>query len=133
MKNFYIKDDYAILLLRIGIGLMFILHGYPNIMGGMDKWSGLGAFGMNSIGISFYPAFWGFMAAFSEFFGGIMLVLGVYTRLFSFLLFITMFIASCAHLASGDGIMGSSHSIELAIVFLFLSMFGSGKIAFKSD
>ena len=63
--------------------------------------------------------------AFSELFGGIMIMLGIYVRYFSSLLFITMFIATCSHLSSGDGIMGASHAIESAIVFLFFILSGS--------
>ena len=122
------KNDLALLILRIGIGGMFILHGYPKIMGGSEKWIGLGKYGMGSLGIYFLPKFWGFMAAFSEFIGGAMVALGLYTRLFSFLLFITMVVASIAHINNGDGIMGASHAIEAGIVFLFLFIYGPGNI-----
>ena len=127
------KIDYALLLLRVGIGIMFFLHGYPKMIGGVEKWTGLGSYGMGSIGIHFAPVFWGFMAAFSEFFGGIMIILGIYVRYFSLLLFLTMFIAICSHLNSGDGIMGASHAIECAIIFLFLILSGSGKHGLKTD
>ena len=127
------KLDYALLILRVGIGIMFILHGYPKMMGGVEKWTGLGAYGMGSIGIHFIPAVWGFIAAFSEFIGGIMILVGFYVRYFSLLLFFTMIIASCTHIVGGDGIMGASHAIESAVVFLFLFLAGSGSLAIKSD
>ena len=93
-----INIDIALLILRVGIGIMFILHGYPKMMGGMEKWIGLGSYGMGSVGIDFFPAFWGFMAAFSEFFGGLMILFGIYIRYFSILLFITMLVAINTHL-----------------------------------
>ena len=120
------KEDIALLILRVGIGFMFILHGYPKIMGGIEKWIGLGSYGMGSIGIHYFPAFWGFMAAFSEFVGGIMILLGLYIRYFSILLFITMMVATCTHLAGGEGILGASHAIESAVVFLYLFFSGAG-------
>ena len=125
------KVDIALLILRVGIGFMFILHGYPKIMGGMEQWAGLGSKGMGSIGIHFFPAFWGFMAAFSEFVGGIMILLGIYIRYFSILLFITMLVAVCSHLAGGDGIMGASHAIESAVIFLCLFIGGAGNYSIK--
>ena len=125
------KVDLALLILRVGIGLMFILHGYPKIIGGMEKWTGLGSYGMGSLGIHIFPAFWGFMAAFSEFAGGIMIVLGLYIRYFSILLFITMLVAISSHLAGGDGIMGASHAIESAVVFLCLFFSGAGNYSIK--
>ena len=125
------KVDLALLILRVGIGLMFILHGYPKIIGGMEKWTGLGSYGMGSLGIHIFPAFWGFMAAFSEFVGGIMIMLGLYIRYFSILLFITMLVAISSHLAGGDGIMGASHAIESAVVFVCLFFSGPGNYSIK--
>ena len=123
--------DIALLILRLGIGFLFILHGYPKMMGGIEKWAGLGSYGMGSLGIHFFPTFWGFMAAFSEFVGGIMILLGIYIRYFSILLFITMLVAICSHLAGGDGIMGASHAIESAVVFLCLFFSGAGNYSIK--
>ena len=125
------KVDLALLILRVGIGLMFILHGYPKIIGGMEKWTGLGSYGMGSLGIHIFPAFWGFMAAFSEFVGGIMIMLGLYIRYFSILLFITMLVAISSHLAGGDGIMGASHAIESAVIFVCLFFAGAGNYSIK--
>ena len=119
--------DIALLILRLGIGFLFILHGYPKMMGGIEKWAGLGSYGMGSLGIHYFPTFWGFMAAFSEFVGGIMVLLGLYIRYFSVLLIITMLVATCSHLAGGDGIMGASHAIESAVVFTCLFILGPGK------
>ena len=127
------KVDLALLILRVGIGLMFILHGYPKIIGGMEKWIGLGSYGMGSLGIHIFPAFWGFMAAFSEFAGGIMIMLGLYIRYFSILLFITMLVAISSHLAGGDGIMGASHAIESAVVFVCLFFSGAGNYSISVD
>ena len=123
MKNKYI--DIGILLLRIGLGFMFILHGFPKFIGGPDKWMSLGSYGMGHIGINFLPMLWGFMAALAEFIGGIHLILGLFTRFFSFLLFFTMLIASMTHIA--DGLMSASHAIESAIVFLSLIFIGAGR------
>jgi len=117
--------NLGILILRLGIGFMFVLHGWPKFIGGPDKWIKLGEYGMNTIGINFIPSFWGFMAAFSEFFGGIHLILGLFTRFYSLLLLITMFIAMMTHIS--DGIMSASHAIESLIIFLSLFLMGGGK------
>jgi len=117
--------NLGILILRLGIGFMFVLHGWPKFIGGPDEWINLGEYGMNTIGINFIPLFWGFMAAFSEFFGGIHLILGLFTRFYSLLLLITMFIAIMTHIP--DGIMSASHAIESLIIFLSLFLMGGGK------
>ena len=116
----------GLLVLRIGIGLMFILHGAPKLFGGVEKWEKLGM-AMATLGIGFAPVFWGFMAAVSEFFGGICLILGFVFRPACILLTITMLVAAISHLSRGDGLGGASHAIELGIVFLSLILIGAGR------
>jgi putative oxidoreductase len=105
---------------------MFILHGYPKLMGGPDKWESLGG-NMDNIGINFAPVFWGFMAAFAEAIGGLMLLLGFLTRPACVLLFITMVVAAVKHNVDDGTFMSGSHATESAIVFLSLIFIGPGK------
>lgn len=116
----------GLLILRIGLGAMMMFHGFPKIMGGPDKWAGIGG-SMNVIGIDFIPAFWGFMAAISEGLGGFLLLLGLFFRPVNMLLTFTMLIAALVHINKGEGIMGASHAIELGIVFFSLIFIGPGK------
>ncbi|WP_443937136.1 DoxX family protein [Pedobacter sp. MW01-1-1] len=116
----------GLLLLRIGIGVMFIIHGFPKLAGGPTGWEGLGG-SMKVIGINFLPILWGFMAAVTETFGGFLLVLGLFFRPALILLVFTMIIASLVHFAKGDGLAGASHAIEMGIVFFSLIFIGPGK------
>lgn len=116
----------GLLILRIGIGVMFIIHGFPKVAGGPDKWTALGG-SMKLIGIDFMPVFWGFMAAVTELFGGFLLILGLFFRPVNMLLVFTMLIATLVHFAKGDGINGASHAIELGFVFLSLIFIGPGR------
>ncbi len=118
--------DIGLLILRIGIGCMFIIHGAPKLFGGPDKWEKLGM-AMSSVGIQSIPVFWGFMAAVSEFIGGICIILGLFFRFACILLAITMTIATTMHFSKGDGLRGTSHAIEAGIVFLGLIFIGPGK------
>lgn len=128
LKKF--NTDYGILIIRIGIGLMFILHGYPKITGGPETWMKIGG-AMNTIGIGFAPVFWGFMAAFAECVGGACLVIGFLFRPALAMLIFTMFIAVMMHYTNGDGMKGYSHALESAIVFIGLFIAGPGKYALK--
>jgi putative oxidoreductase len=106
--NFLNKHkDVGLLILRLGFGAMFIYHG--------------------NYGITFLPSFWGFMAAFSEFVGGICIILGFFFRPACFLLAFTMATAAFMHLAAGDGLLRASHAIEVGIVFFSLIFMGPGK------
>ncbi|WP_316802493.1 DoxX family protein [Pedobacter nototheniae] len=116
----------GLLLTRLGLGVMFIIHGFPKIAGGVHGWEGLGG-SMKLIGVDFLPVFWGFMAAATETFGGFLLIVGLFFRPACLLLIFTMAIATLVHFAKGDGIGGASHAIELGIVFIGLTFIGPGK------
>ncbi|MFC4211888.1 DoxX family protein [Pedobacter lithocola] len=116
----------GLLVLRVGLGIMFIIHGFPKLAGGPDGWTGLGG-SMKVVGVDFLPTFWGFMAAATETFGGFLLIVGLFFRPACILLIFTMIIAALVHFAKGDGLQGASHAIELAIVFLGLIFIGPGK------
>jgi len=118
--------DMGLLILRVGMGAMFMVHGAPKIFGGPEVWEKVGM-AMGSMGITFLPVFWGFMAAFSEFVGGLAVLLGVFIRPACGLLFITMVVATFMHLGKGDGLGGASHAIEAGIVFFSLILIGPGK------
>lgn len=117
--------DMGLLILRIGIGIMFILHGYPKIMGGPDDWAKLGIKGMGSVGIQSFHIFWGFMAAISEFIGGILLALGFLFRPALFFMFFTMVFAALSHITTGKGI--PYLAIESGILFFSLILIGPGR------
>ena len=118
--------NFGLLILRIGIGVMFIYHGLPKLMGGPGAWEGLGKT-MGIFGITFLPQFWGFMAAFAEAVGGVALIAGIAFRPFLVLLLIDMIVASTMHLSKGQGLFAASHAVEMGIVFLSLIFTGPGK------
>jgi len=123
------KTEYrniGLLILRMGLGIMFILHGYPKMFGGPEMWTKVGA-AMQNLGIDFAPMFFGFMAGVTEFFGGIFLLLGLFFTPSVIFLFIVMLVAATKHISAGDSFTLYSHSIELAIVFFSLLFIGSGK------
>ena len=104
MLNKY-STDYGILIIRVGIGILFMVFGWPKITGGPEMWKGIGA-SMANIHITFAPAFWGFMAALAEFVGGLCLVLGFVFRPALATMIFTMFIAGLMQYKNGDGFNG---------------------------
>ena len=121
--------DFGLLVLRLGVGVMFLFHGWPKLMGGPVKWEALGT-AMGYLGIHVIPVFWGLMAALSEFFGGVCLILGVVFRPACLLLLGTMAVAATMHLQRGDGLQVASHAIELGFVFFGLLFVGPGRFGF---
>lgn len=120
--------NFGLLLLRVGIGLIFIVHGYPKIIGGPKQWLWLGS-QMQYVKITFAPVVWGFMAAASEFFGGIALVVGFYTRIAAFFMANVMLLAMIMHVSKGDSFGTIAHPLSLLVVFVSLIFLGGGKFS----
>ncbi len=119
-------SDLGLLFIRVIVGVMFIYYGAPMLFGGPQKWAQVGS-AMGSIGINFWPVFWGLMAALVEFFGGICIIAGLFFRLVCILLAFTMFVAFSMHLKKGDGLFGSGHAIEDFALFFGLIFVGPGR------
>ncbi|MBW7997376.1 MAG: DoxX family protein [Candidatus Glassbacteria bacterium] len=120
--------DHGLLLIRVGVGVLFMMHGWPKITGGVETWEKVGG-AIGVFGIGFAPVFWGFMAAFSEFFGGLLLAVGLFSRGAAFLLFCTMVTASTMHITGGDGFERFSHPLKLVFVFGGLMLAGPGRFS----
>jgi putative oxidoreductase len=118
--------DLGLLIIRVGLGIMFIIHGYPKLMGGPEGWAGLGA-STKYVGITFAPVFWGLMAALAEALGGFFILVGLLFRPACLLLIATLIVAALTHLGKGDGLSGASHAIEDAVMFAGLFFIGPGK------
>jgi putative oxidoreductase len=117
--------NLGLLVLRVGIGIVMMIHGVPKLMAGPELWEKLGM-AMGAFGIHFAPAFWGFMAAFSEGVGGLCLILGLGVRIFAALMSFTMIVAVMMHYGKGDSFKVYSHALSLAIVLFSLAVSGGG-------
>ncbi len=113
--------DLGLLLLRVGLGIAFIIHGWPKITGGTEMWRNLGS----GVGLPI-PVVFGLLAAIGEFVGGILLLLGWFFRPACILLTCTMLGAMTYHIKQGDGFNTYSHALESAIVFAGLILIGPG-------
>jgi putative oxidoreductase len=122
--------DEGVFLLRLGLGISFLFHGIPKLMGGPQKWELVGG-AMGAVGISAFPALWGLMAALSESCGGVLLILGIYFRTACLFLSVTMAVALNMHISKGDPFTVFSHPLEDGIVFLSLILIGPGKYVLR--
>lgn len=119
---------YAILRITVGLCIAFG-HGLGKIAGGSEKWMVIGSLGLKSIGVESFHAFFGFMASFSEFVGGILLAIGFLVRPSAILLAITMAFAVLFHFKSGE--FGEFAAIY-GILFLYFGLTGPGRFSVDS-
>ena len=119
--------DYAIFapfILRVVLGLVFVVHGYPKLFGGFTQTVGF----FDSIGIK--PAkFWVFVVGAVEFFGGIALILGFATQIAAALIAINMLVAIWKVKFKMGFMNGYEFDLVLLIVALSLVLTGAGAYA----
>jgi putative oxidoreductase len=126
-KFFYSEDQIALglLIVRIGVGIAFMVHGYPKLfMGGaLGLSKGLAAAGIPGGVAAAY------LAALAEFVGGMTLIAGLLFRPTTVVLGFTMFVALIFHLRRGDSFIAYSHAIESGILFMALTIAGPGRFS----
>ena len=119
------SNEWALLALRVIPSFyMFFYHGKRKIFGGYESWDGLGKAALSLIGVETGHVFFGFLAAISE---GVLtwtIMLGIFTRLSSIFLIITMLFAGCYHIVDGES--GEMAFIYLTI-YLVIFLAGPGK------
>ena len=118
-------EDIGLLILRLGVGIGFmVFHGWGKISGGPEAWTQVGG-AVGTLGIGFGHTFFGFMAAFAEFVGGLCVALGLFFRPACLLLAITMAVAANMHVVTGRG--GPAHPLKNAFFLTGLLFVGPGK------
>lgn len=121
--------NFGLLIIRLGLGLMFIYHGYPKLTGGPDTWKGIGG-ATAVVGIHFLPVVWGLLCALTETVGGFLLIIGLAFRPVCLLLVINLVVAAIFlyhQPGENGGLGGAAHPIEDAIMFAGLLFVGPGK------
>ena len=118
-------NDFAPLLLRIGVGIIFIVAGWGKITGIEGT---IGFFG--GLGIPL-PGVMAWVVALVEFVGGLMVLTGTYIRIPTILLACVMLVALLTTKVGGE--FGAARlDIMLLLANLALFIMGSGKYSVNS-
>lgn len=119
--------DFGLLLLRLGLGGMFIVvHGGRQLAGGPERWERVGE-AMQSFGVYVLPMMWGFAAGAFEFVGGILLVLGLLFRPATLMILSVMVVATVSEFQNPTGT--PYWPLEIGIVMIALFFVGPGRFA----
>ncbi len=121
VKSYHTAPSAVLLILRVVAGSAMMLHGWGKIQSPLN-WMGAD---------SSVPGVFQFLAAFSEFGGGLAWILGLLFPLASLGILATMIVAAGFHiLINGDPFVGAGPSYELAALYFCLSLvflaFGPG-------
>ncbi|MBZ5753348.1 DoxX family protein [Metabacillus rhizolycopersici] len=112
------NQEIGSLLLRVILGFTFFMHGMDKFQGGVENF----AAGFPSMGL---PSFLAYFVAFIELVGGISLIIGIGTRIFSGLIACIM-IGAIMLVKLRDGFLGGyEFDVVLMIIALYLVLNGS--------
>lgn len=119
--------DFGLLIIRIVLGLSYIIvHGGQKLIAGPTLWAKTGS-AVSYLGINFSFTVWGFLAMCAEFFGGILILLGLFFRPAAVIIISTMFVAAYSTFLKGGSSGTIAHPIELGVTILGLFFTGPGK------
>jgi putative oxidoreductase len=122
-KWFNSLQPLGALILRLALGLSMAVHGYQKVVphGALNHY----AHYIATLGI---PYWLGYVSAFTEFVGGILLVIGLLTRFAAALVAINMLVALFAvGIHQGFGIY--NYIIALTAIAIMLLFYGAGAMA----
>jgi putative oxidoreductase len=133
MSDFFSSTDLALLILRVGTGLIFIPHGYPKMTGGGGEEKGGHAHltqSLAQLGLPFPYAFAVLVGAI-EFFGGILLILGLQTQWASLALAFVMLVATGRVLMQRGFVSNADFPFSLLVATLALALLGGGTVSLE--
>ena len=116
----------SLLLLRLVLGAIFIYHGYPKLFGHTRE----AVQGFVRLG---FPGYFAYISGLIEFFGGCMLIAGLFTRVAGLLLTIEMAIGiwKVGHLAANPmAVRNYETPLVLAVSAFALATLGAGVVSF---
>jgi putative oxidoreductase len=117
----------ALLVMRLARGAIMVTHGYHKVFGGLQHFA-------HMVGGMGLPVWLGYVAAFTEFLAGLLILAGFFTRLAAFALCVDLAVAIWkVHLH--NGLMGApdrpgfEFPLAVATLAFALIFFGAGPIA----
>lgn len=128
-KNLFIEGnkDKGLLLFRLLMGSAMITHGALKFLSGSDTLVWVGSM-LQMFGITGGFLIWGALAAATELTAGILVFLGLFTRLGAFMLLGTLSVATITSIPNGFmAAFGYSYPLEMFFAFLTLLITGPGK------
>ncbi|HAV11462.1 MAG TPA: oxidoreductase [Candidatus Moranbacteria bacterium] len=119
------NPDLGLLLVRVALALVFIVHGYAKLTGLAGTEAFFGRLGL--------PVFFVYLVTFVEFFGGFAMLLGIFSRIFGWLLAINMLFAIYLVKFSQGFSGGYEFELTLLLISLAIAFAGSGRYSLMKE
>lgn len=128
-----LRSDIGLFTLRLGLGTVFMYHGSQKLFGafgghGLEGFAGY----LSQLGIPFASAN-ALLAASTEFFGGLAILVGLFVPLVSIPVVITMLVAAfSAHQGFNAAAGGNEYPLMLAFATAALGAMGAGNLSVQA-
>lgn len=117
--------EAGLLLIRVSIGVLFILYTAPALIGGPRAWAHFGA-GAEHFGFHSHLQLWGFVGSLLGCLGGVLMIFGLFFRI-GVLLVLVLAIGYALAVYEGTGFRVALPSIEMCFVLAGILFIGPGK------
>ena len=117
--------EAGLLLIRVSVGLLFILYTAPALIGGPKAWAHFGA-GAEHFGLHSHFQVWGFLGLLLGCLGGVLMIFGLFFRVGVLLVFV-LAIGHALAVYDGSGFRVALPSMEMCFVLAGMLFVGPGK------
>jgi putative oxidoreductase len=121
--------EWGPIFLRLALGTVFIAHGWAKLGTPLGTPEGFNISSWNWP----YPIFWAWVVALVEAFGGLLILVGLFTRLAALLVATVMAVAIIKLKAEQGFIGGSEFEYTLLMIAFALAFTGGGRLSVDRD
>ncbi len=121
--------EWAAILLRVALGAVFMTYGWEKLTGPLGTPLG---FNIESWGWP-YPVFWAWAVALTEFFGGLFILVGLFTRFAAAFIAGVMGVAILKVKFAGGFVGGFEFDFALLMIAIALVLSGGGRVSVDRD
>ncbi len=116
----------GLLLMRVSLGVLFIILTAPVLLAGSTRWANFGS-AIKAIGITGNYSVWGFIGALAGSLGGVLMIFGLFFRPGVLLVLGITLIHTMGAFDGGGTVRGNLAAIELCLLLVGLLLVGPGK------
>jgi len=118
--------DAGLLLMRVGLGVLFVILTGPVLLAGRSRWANFGS-AIRNLGLSSNYAFWGFLGALAGCTGAALMIFGLLFRPGVLLVLAITLVHTVGAFDGGGTVRGNLAAIELCVMLIGLLFVGPGK------
>lgn len=118
--------ETGLLLMRVGLGVLFIILTGPVLLGGPSRWASFGG-AIRNLGLHNHYQVWGFIGALLGCLGGTLMIFGLFFRPAVLLVLVVLFVHLLGVIEGVGSYRANLAAVELAVILLGLLFVGPGK------